>query len=154
MKGESVYDRVKARITPEMKKQTRTKLEKIMVEHLLKPRWKVIADYPESNHYVGEIPNCYDNKIFIESTGRYIKPDDYPAIFKKLRWWEERGIEEMPKYIKSTKMDIILKVHTHFYTYNSFLITQRDGSEGISWEYHYTIPSTQEEFENHQNQIK
>lgn len=109
MKNESIYDRVKARITPEMKRKTRIKLEKTMVENLLKPRWKVIANYPNSPYKIGQILNNdwheYDlpaNELFSIAT-IYFEAHQYPAIFKKLEWWEERDIEEMPEYVKWTQ---------------------------------------------------
>lgn len=78
-------------------------------EELLKPRWKVIADYPDSPFDVGEIINSngtveqfervVDYTLISNCTIEY--PDDYPAIFKKLKWWEEREFNELPKYVKN-----------------------------------------------------
>ena len=60
------------------------------IQELLKPRYKVIADYPDSVFIVGEILRnpTYESK--------------YPHLFKKLEWWEDRKPEEMPKYLKHT----------------------------------------------------
>jgi hypothetical protein len=74
-------------------------------EELLKPRYKVIADYPLSEYKVGFI---------IQGTG-FTKPwkdnfktffyEDYPNIFKKLEWWEERKIEDLPEYVRFGEFD-------------------------------------------------
>lgn len=54
-------------------------------KELMAPRYKVIADYPNSPYKVGDI----------------IKPDEcldcYSHLFKKLNWWEYRTVDQMPK---------------------------------------------------------
>ncbi len=78
-------------------------------EELLKPRYEVIADFPDSKIPVGTIlqleyrPN--NGNVWgteIEGTPGiwdegYIK--DYPHIFKELGWWEKRSLDEMPEYV-------------------------------------------------------
>lgn len=59
-------------------------------EELLKPRFKVIADYPVSPYPVGAIITPKDAEYF----------DKYPVIFKRLEWYEERKPEDMPLYLK------------------------------------------------------
>jgi len=73
------------------------------VEDLLKPRYKVIADYPFCPFEVGEILYEHEGKFYVyEDSGRYpINPEAFPAVFKKLEWWEERKESEMPKYVKN-----------------------------------------------------
>lgn len=58
---------------------------------LLKPRYIAIADYPG---YTFEIGKILDDEIIIESMIKY------PHLFRKLEWWEERNIEDMPIYLK------------------------------------------------------
>lgn len=82
------------------------------VEELLKPRYKVIADYPfsvfpkdlvfelnildarkhlaEQEYYMIYKENCYSESLI----------NKYPAIFKKLEWWEDRKESDMPEYVK------------------------------------------------------
>lgn len=60
-------------------------------EELLKPRYKVIADYPHSWFTIGEI--IQDNFVSLS-----LKL--YPNIFKELKWWEKREVEDLPKYLK------------------------------------------------------
>jgi len=67
------------------------------VEELLKPRYKVIADYPYNPVEVGEL-ECSDT----EEQGKFL--DQFPHLFKKLEWWEERKECDMPEYVKSTTL--------------------------------------------------
>lgn len=81
-------------------------------EELLKPRFKVTADYPDSDYIVGQILSfnkfsysqgeknfyAYGEKRLYEN---YFIP--YPYLFKKLSWWEEREIKDMPEYVCFTE---------------------------------------------------
>ncbi len=85
------------------------------IDHLLKPRYKVIADYPDSKFKVGEIlfvpnpkefPNWFQTNRRFNNEGRFEAVlEAYPHIFKKLEWWEHRTIEELKsiKYVKVIK---------------------------------------------------
>lgn len=76
-------------------------------QELMRPRYKVIADYPGMNNYlinVGDIitddgkNQCVtqDEKVVFA-----INWNAYPHLFKKLEWWEERdGFADFPKYVK------------------------------------------------------
>ena len=67
-------------------------------EELMKPRYKVIADYPGSGRSVGDI---------ITDTHAEQKPyewlkenaEKYPHLFKKLQWWHLREESQLPKYV-------------------------------------------------------
>ena len=63
------------------------------VEELLMPRIEVIADYPSSPYYVGEIKDRLGDNV----AAHFAK---YPHLFRKLNWWEERKVEDMPEYVK------------------------------------------------------
>lgn len=72
-------------------------------EELMRPRYKVIAGYPDSHYTIGTILDrnwCrYENDD--EETGKIIwQLSDFPHLFKRLEWWEERPIEDMPIYVK------------------------------------------------------
>lgn len=71
-------------------------------KELLKPRFEVIADYPNPKDYcyfpVGEI-------IKIESLEDINYLEKYPHLFRKLNWWEHRKIEDMPKKVMSLADD-------------------------------------------------
>src|SRR6187551_3141251 len=70
---------------------------------LMVKRFKVIADYPDSPANVGEIFTKIEG-IQNYTNGRFSFDvrtlERYPHLFKELQWWEERTIDEMPKYLK------------------------------------------------------
>lgn len=77
-------------------------------KELLKPRYRVIADYPNSKYPVNSILN-FERRV--DHNGEYWfcrKPewilseeaDKYPHIFKPLGWWEERELSDLPKYVR------------------------------------------------------
>ncbi len=73
-------------------------------KELLKPRYKVIADYPDRAFEMNMpllynvVDCCFENS---QASGVPIEPDKFPLIFKELDWWEERTPEELPKYVKT-----------------------------------------------------
>lgn len=121
-------------------------------EELLKPRWKVISDYPNQGYAkIGDILNEDDFLIHDENTGEVIgkyNPEKYPAIFKKIEWWEERTPEEMPKYLRFSEY-WVCKVKTHFQT--EYTIYQAEtaficADTGYVYPYRLVIPATEEEY--------
>jgi hypothetical protein len=60
----------------------------------LKPRFKVIAEYPRCPYSIGEIFNVTTDNMCVFFA-------KYPHLFRKLNWWENRTEEEMPKMVKS-----------------------------------------------------
>jgi hypothetical protein len=75
-------------------------------EELLKPRFEVLEEYPCCRFKKGDIlvrlkhatNNYYhtdENSIYAEITLEEI--EKYPHLFKKIKWWEHRIIEDMPK---------------------------------------------------------
>jgi hypothetical protein len=65
-------------------------------EDLLKPRYKLIATYPKCQYEIG------DNFIWEEKNEEQSSFEMFgmfPHIFKRLRWWEDRKPNEMPKFI-------------------------------------------------------
>jgi hypothetical protein len=86
------------------------------VEELLKPRYKVIADYPNSNLVIGEILTSQAKNGCNWETDKHhylnlIEPWKFPAIFRKLEWWEYRDEKDMPKYV--IKLDDVLKINKY-----------------------------------------
>lgn len=70
-------------------------------EELMKPRYKVIADYPKSLYHVGDIINAGstgEDCIYCDREGPRMR--HYPHLFKKLEWWQDRAPEDMPEYVK------------------------------------------------------
>lgn len=69
-------------------------------EELLKPRYKVTADYPGSPYHKDLILEFNQQGQPLSEKGWCRQFDTYPHLFRKLEWWEERGLGEMPEYIK------------------------------------------------------
>jgi hypothetical protein len=130
-------------------------------EELMKPRYKVIADYPGSTSPVGEIIELPSLKwIYNEN-----EPcgEDYfnawPRIFKKLEWWEGRTLDEL-KSLKFAKV-------THYVNYwrvgdivpvEGFALLDGMMPIGYNLEYKkfhpacYLVPATEAEYVNQQTQ--
>lgn len=94
--------------------------EEQRMAELMKPRYKVIADYPDSPFWVGSILIFIPRFMHrvdgnIESTtysdvfrrgNHFILADEikeYPHLFKRLEWWEDRKPGEMPEYVKDER---------------------------------------------------
>lgn len=91
-------------------------------EDLMKPRYKVIADYFYNPYKIGDIITVlYDDRSVHLTTTHYrdefggeveqancFNPkrlNDYPHIFQPLEWWQERAIGDLPEYVKVTRED-------------------------------------------------
>lgn len=137
------------------------------IEELLKDRYKVIAPYPNSPYKVGDpvVFSNVGNSFHITTTwvrldGDFVESEnwdsiqklqEFPNIFKKLEWWEDRAIEDMPEYVKCIKTpdqkimpgDILKPV------WNGI-----GGKTGGHYIFLYTncfIPSTEAEYTNYIN---
>lgn len=87
--------------------------EKEKIANLLKPRYKVIADYPKCPFVVGQLLSQdmeSVGEIFVDISEvnetnkdrNWIGPDQigkYPHLFRELQWWEEREEKDMPMYV-------------------------------------------------------
>lgn len=86
-------------------------------DELLKPRYKVIADYPNSRFKIGDILFKYIYPSS-ESIYTYVTNPEIPLkgtslspeyvekmnhLFKPLQWWEDRKAEDMPGYVKDER---------------------------------------------------
>lgn len=79
----------------------------------MKPRYLVVADYPNSELPIGTILimavyDYYENNI--DGVNRSIairNIDKYPHLFKPLQWWEEREVSEIEavRYLKVVSFD-------------------------------------------------
>lgn len=80
----------------------------LSTEQLMKPRYKVIALWPDCDTSIGDI---YIHKDGIQSEENFCNDfDPYPHLFKRLEWWEERDIRDMPEYLRIIKTAQIGKV--------------------------------------------
>lgn len=68
------------------------------VEELLKPRYKVIADYPSLGS-AAKFGSIIEGEYVLDR-GEWYPMEKYPHIFKSLQWWEEREEKYMPEYVK------------------------------------------------------
>lgn len=131
-------------------------------EELLKPRWEVIANYPwNTEHEIGDIIS--EGKYHIEpddwsislSTNELqyaigIFPSEYPAIFKKLEWWEKREDKDLPKYV-SLYGDNIEVTSYNIKTGQFWFDIKENGEEfNVSLPLRGTTPSTEEDYLNQQ----
>lgn len=123
-------------------------------EELMRPRYKVIADYPGNIMPVGSI--FWDDVESIEiitPTGSrsvqgsypYRNKDKFPHLFKKLEWWEDRRPEDMPKYLNCPSRKMFFRVERWHKSY--FII---DGRQKM--QYRNYIPASQAEYEQYINQ--
>jgi hypothetical protein len=85
-------------------------------EELLQPRYKVIADYPFNPYNIGDLvemtatrvkltvtsewSDFNNSMVSVENYVPFSRLNEFPALFKKLEWWEDRKVEDMPGYLK------------------------------------------------------
>lgn len=115
-------------------------------ENLLKQRWKVIANFPDSDFRVGSIQDrdwCkYVNGVD-ETDGILWSISDFPHLFRELEWWEERDIDDLPNFVKY--QNLIYKVK------EKNLVSARsekhplDGA-GLDVPWSNCLPATEEEY--------
>lgn len=123
------------------------------MEDLLIDRFKVIADWPEmlerfSIGYVFEHPY---GRTYLTAESKY-DPADFPHLFKKLNWWEERKLEDMPMYVRwlETELkDTIEKIYG--YDNSRQMPAFNIPSQVNTIKADYFIPSTEEEYNNYIN---
>ena len=70
------------------------------IEKLMRPRFEVIAPYPNCTHKVSDIIEG----IHAETLAEHYR--QYPHLFRELKWWEKRTEDEMPKFVKSKDGDV------------------------------------------------
>lgn len=80
------------------------------VEELLRPRYEVTNDYPNSKFDIGTIlirDAIIENWTHDTTEGAYkmcgLKEDaivKYPHLFRKLEWWEYLKDDDLPEYVK------------------------------------------------------
>ena len=62
------------------------------IEKLLLPRFKVVADYPNSPYVVGEVKDNLGPNLAKHFS-------QWPHLFQPLPWWSDRNVEDMPEYV-------------------------------------------------------
>jgi hypothetical protein len=109
-------------------------------EQLLRSRYKIISDYPGSIFEVGQIveKHLYANgKQYIPNLLQ--DPDNYPAIFQRLTWWQHRRPDQMPEYVKcvATPDQIIQPGDVLKVTWHGLIEVQGRTEDG-KWIFPYT----------------
>lgn len=134
------------------------------IEELLKPRYKVIADYPFNPYPVGDVMdrNATMKNFLVAETGQYAhfipisEMDKMPHLFKKLEWWEERKLEEMPEYLSCQSPDFrfkkgdLIKVDKWVESFGPTLRFYSCSTDKITLHPHLYLPATREEYEAYQ----
>ena len=78
-------------------------MNKDNIQELLKPRYKVIADYPEIERHnirIGDVITISESAMYADKTqdGTPVVAIDheiFPAVFRRLEWWEDREVSEI-----------------------------------------------------------
>jgi len=125
------------------------------VEQLLEPRYKLIADFPNSPFKVGEILDLKDEW----NIDNYLAYDKYPHLFKRLEWWEERKLEDMPEYVRlnpvntigGEKVFIIKSWHQEHKSIRAIIESHEHMNAMFE---RYFLPATQSEYLNYINSTK
>jgi hypothetical protein len=129
-------------------------------EELMKPRYKVIADYPSNEFEVGQVIE-FDTKQkwftgeldWVSKTTKtkygysqfsIKKIDNFPVVVKKLDWWEEREIEDMPEYVK----DKLKVVKTLYREIGGRLLCYDKDQDDFPYKYTHIQPATEQEYIN------
>lgn len=120
------------------------------IEELLRPRYKVIADWPGNVWPIGT--------IYKHETIGILNPkkcDDFPHLFKKLAWYEDRKPEEMPDYVRVVEKSIIeygnvYKVDFIEKREPNTLLIKVGGFINPLLPHHFS-PATREEYDNYQH---
>lgn len=147
-------------------------------EELLKPRYKVIADYPFNPYNIGDLVVFSDSMESFHLTttwfwdeGEKMESDNYssiktiekyPHLFQPLPWWSDRKIEDLPDYVKSNpeyaKPGLVFKVFEVKEYEDGICITHNDIGDinkpfsSTPTHLKYFLPATKEEFEEYINQ--
>lgn len=134
------------------------------VADLMKPRFKVVAMYPYCPWELNEIliPD-EDEEMVNPATGfvassKVLSLSDiqlYPHLFRKLAWYEERDVKDMPEYVKiaTTNFSELRPNGTiHKVTYWNM----NDGANLDDYWYDFTevLPATQHDYETFKNGTK
>lgn len=131
-------------------------------EELLKPRYKVIADWPNNTFPIGTVlikHDSWDNWTHVEETEEFVRNElvgfkedgikKYPHLFRKLEWWEERKVEDMPEYVKHEDGRILKP--KHFMNTWGKPVPKGCTESGEFFSYQNLTPSTETEYLTYKN---
>jgi len=130
------------------------RIDMLPIEELLQPRYKVIAEWPCCKYHEGElITTSESGNLFVAceiSGSNILMPvtsiPSFKANIRKLDWWEDRDIKDMPEYVKHG--DKIYKVSDANEKYEGgFMIDAKFTKNPIS--YNDCLPATKQEYLEH-----
>lgn len=123
---------------------------------LLKPRYKVIADYPFSDFNVGDILNERCEGVWtndIENGENISAPETYPHLFRKLEWHEEREKKDMPEYLRSSETypkPHFIKVRKNYATFfEGEYLSLKEYKPYWEAQYQFYFPATETEYQQY-----
>lgn len=82
-------------------------------KQLLSPRYKVVANYPNSSFKIGDIIEMGGSKIYNNDLKALFDPSLYTEIFYLLQWYECRDKKYMPLFLKNKKNKSVHKVNRY-----------------------------------------
>lgn len=119
-------------------------------EELLQPRFKVIANFPDNTRNIGDIIYVDNKKEKYWSDNFEKWLSTFPHLFRKLKWFEDRAIEDLPEYLKDKNE--IYKVYKYDLSYSMFSVKVYEKSGYILTLFLYNVlPSNKEEYETNNN---
>lgn len=143
-------------------------------QELLIPRYRLIAAYPFNAHFVknevitldsidNDTKERFVRKTYLPSHDKIVQNTTnfnestfkkYPHIFKKLEWWEDRTVDQMPEHIKTNvESPIVFKVKEWFQgDAGCYFMEAKSGKGNIVLTPYLTVPATEEEYLNYQSQ--
>lgn len=132
------------------------------VEEILRPRYKVIADYPMSKMYfnIGDVlywNQQHDSYRIDDKKVSMAKEtvESYPHLFKRLEWWEERKPEDMPEYVKCIKTPDNFHFPEQFYrVHYANGICYSNIQMAVIFETNCYLPATLQEFNEYLTKTK
>lgn len=122
------------------------------IESQLRPRYKLIANYPGNVQPLGYIYNVIGDPESI----RYWceEKEKYPQVFQRLEWYEHRTDEELPRYMKYADNPnfVFMFLASHKWTPGKIYVRNAENNEG--WEHiHNMFPATEQEFLNQPSKL-
>jgi len=121
-----------------------------MTHPLLTPRYMVEADYPNSPFRVGDIIyKPYPEDMLVNDKDLYTQIQVfgrksisyYPHIFRPMHWSEQRGLGEMPRYLR------FVDSPTHVLQVDTYLLGKVLFNEHVAWQpIEWYTPATEAEY--------
>lgn len=131
-----------------MKELNETIIEGKSVAELLKPRIKCIEPFlgmKREGWDVGVISvvegGDKDDNLFVLSL-----PTKYPLNFKRLEWWEDRKVEDLPDYVKLETVPIPVVVKAKEYINGQRIISDNGGIYPMT----IATPATEQEYKEYE----